>query len=364
MNLESPNRENMDLYKNLYKGSKIEYKNSEETQQTKVEENKLNTINKINEYVKDSNISEDFELLNHCNSGSEGIVLNGKSKKTKNSKLFAFKFVIKQNNEDQDNVEIPIHGKLKHKNIPNIYQSYKIKNGSCIVMEYMKYGDLSNFRKVYLKKKCLSESFICFVAYQILEAILYLHMNKIIHLDIKPQNVLIDEFLNVKLTDFSISYNYKSSKKDITLPKAGTCYYISPEVLNEKTIKVTDASKIDIYSFGVLLYVLAFNDYPYELNNVKNTDYEEIAKNIKEKNLQFPENTGHSNMFKNFVKKCLDKDINNRYNIYEAMNDPWIRAYKILLDEKEKILNGSKFLINMMTDSIFEFNEFLQKKAK
>ena len=361
MDFESPLINNM----NFYKGSKIEKNSSdEETQQTKVENNKLNPINKIREDIKGSNILENFEILNHCKSGSVGIVLNGRFKKIKNTILVALKFLIKQKNEEQDNVEISIHEKLKHKNIPNIYQYYKIKNGSCIVMEYIKYGDLSNFKKVYLKRKYLSESFICFVSYKILEAILYLHKNKIIHLDIKPQNVLIDDFLNVKLTDFSISYNYKSSKKYITLPKAGTCYYICPEVLNEKKIKVSDASKIDIYSLGVLLYVLAFNDYPYELINVKNTDYEEIAKNIKEKNLQFPENTGHSNMFKNFVEKCLDKDIKNRYNIYEALNDPWIRAYKILLDEKERILNGSKFLINMMTDNIFEFNEFVQKKEK
>ena len=347
----------------MYINSKFEYKNSsdKEFKQKKVDNNKLNTLNEILEHIKDTKISEDFEILNHCKSGSVGIVLNGRVKKVKNSKLVALKFLLKQKNED---IEISIHEKLKHKNIPNIYQYYKIKNGSCIVMEYIKYGDLSNFKKTYLKKQCLSESLICYLSYQILEAILYLHKNKKIHLDIKPQNILIDDFLNIKVTDFSISYDYKSSQKDISLPKVGTCYYISPEVLNENKIKVSEASKIDIYSFGVLLYFLAFNDYPYDLIHIKNIDYEEIAKNINKKNLQFPENTGHSNMFKNFVKKCLEKDIKKRYNIYEAMNDPWIRAFKFLIDEKEKLLNGGKFLINLMTDSCYEFNEFIKKKLK
>ena len=336
--------------------------NDEETEFSNVKKNESNPINEIFEHIKDTNVSEDFEISNLCKSGSVGKVYNGRFKKVKNSKLVALKFLLKQKYEDI--AEISIHAKLKHKNIPNVYGYYKINNGSCIAMEHIKYGDLSNFKKTYLKKKCLSESLICYLSYQILDAILYLHMNKIIHLDIKPQNILIDDFLNVKLTDFSISYNYKSSKKDIILPKAGTCYYISPEVLNEKKIKVSEASKIDIYSFGVLLYVLAFNDYPYELINVKSTDYEEISKNIKEKTLQFPKNNGHSNMFKNFVKKCLEKDIKNRYNIYEAMNDPWIRAHKKLLDEKEKLVNGGKYLINMITDSIYEFNDFVQKKIK
>ena len=60
--------------------------------------------------------------------------------------------------------------------------------------------------------------------------------NKIIHMDIKQQNILIDDFLTIKLTDYSVSINYKKAKDTITLPMVGTCYYMSPEVLNKKTI--------------------------------------------------------------------------------------------------------------------------------
>ena len=269
-----------------------------------------------------------------------------------------------QKESNSGNMEISIHGKLKHKYIPPIYGYYKIKNGTCIAMEYSKYGDLENFKKNIVKRSYLSESLICYFAGQILESLFYLSINKIIHMDIKQQNILIDEYLNAKLTDYSVSINYKNMKKSIKLPRVGTCYYISPEVLNSKTINVKEASKIDIYSFGVLLYVLAFCDYPYELLKVNHHDYVQILNNIIEKQLIFPKESGHSKMFINFVKKCLEKDIKKRYNIYEALKDPWVKGYQIILNEKEKLYNAGKLLINLLVDNIIEFNEYIKDKEE
>ena len=144
------------------------------------------------------------------------------------------------------------------------------------------------------------------------------------------------------------------------MTRNGTCYYISPVVLDEKTIDVGEASKIDIYSFGVLLYVLAFNNYPYELLKIDSKDYQLIRKNIDEKELIFPEKPRTSEMFQNFVKKCLEKDIKKRYNIYEAMRDPWVKGYQFIIDEKERYCNASKLLMNMMIDNIREFNQWIK----
>ena len=167
-------------------------------------------------------------------------------------------------------------------------------------------------------------------------------------MDIKQQNVLIDDFLTIKLTDFSVSINYSKAKDYINLPMVGTCYYMSPEVLGKKRILVNEASKIDIYSLGVLLYLLAFCDYPYNLNEVNSKDYEKIAENVDKKNLEFPRDTGHSKVFINFLKNCLNKDIKNRYNIFQAMKDPWFEGYQILLNEKEKLYNAGQFVIAIM----------------
>ena len=186
----------------------------------------------------------------------------------------------------EDHSEIEIHYKLRSRYIPDIYGYYSIKDrGVCIAMEFSQYGDLSSFKKNILKKHIFSETLLCYIASQVLNGILYLHQNKIIHMDIKVANILIDDYLNVKLADFSVSYNYKLCKKYINLVNNGTIRYKSPEVIEEKVIEVKDASKVDIFSFGVVLYVLGLCDYPYDMKNLK--DDKEILKNIKEKKLTF-----------------------------------------------------------------------------
>ena len=260
-------------------------------------------------------------------------------------------------------MEISIHGMLKYKHIPEIYGYYKIENSSCIAMEFNKYGDLENFKKKVLKRASLSETLVLYIAGGIIEALNYIHTNnKIIHMDIKQQNVLIDDFLTVKLTDFSVSINYKKIKEYIDLPMVGTCYYMSPEVLNKRRISVNEASKIDIYSLGVLLYLLAFYDYPYNLNDVGSKDYAQIAKNIAQKELEFPQDTGHSKLFINFLRNCLNKDIKKRYDIHQVMKDPWFKGYSIILNEKEKLYNAGKFIIDLMVDNLLTFNNYLKEQ--
>ena len=232
-------------------------------------------------------------------------------------------------------------------------------------MDFNKYGDIENFKKKVLKRSSLSESLVLYIAGGVLEALYYIHSKyKIIHMDIKQQNILIDDFLTIKLTDFSVSINYRNAKDYIDLPLVGTCYYMSPEVLIRKRILVKEASKIDIYSLGVLLYLLAFYDYPYKLNDVNSKDYQQIAKNISQNNLEFPDDSGHSKVFINFLKNCLNKDIKKRYDIYQAIKDPWFKGYQIILNEKEQLYNAGKFVIDLMVDNIISFNEYIKKQEK
>ena len=357
--------------------------------ETPKNESKIKSINeifenliKLKQYLSEKckDFNEKFEITELIKSGSAGAVYRGqmKNKSCKQLKQIAFKFLFnnhsykeirekktknkskKNRKERNQHLEISIHGMLKFKHIPEIYGYYPISDNSCIAMEYTKYGDIENFKRTVLKRSSLSETLILYIAGGILEALKYIHIKKkIIHMDIKQQNILIDDFLIIKLTDFSVSINYKN-KDYIDLPMVGTCYYMSPEVLNRRRISAKDASKVDIYSFGVLLYMFAFADYPYNLNDVNSKDYAKISRNIDEKELEFPNDTGHSKMFKNFVKNCLNKDIKKRYNIYQAMNDPWFKGYHIILDEKEKLYNAGKFVIDLMVDNLKSFNEYIK----
>ena len=233
---------------------------------------------------------ECFEFLEPIKAGSAGAVYRAKTKINNNKnkeKLVACEIlpnIIKEKTQKfliQKHKEVMIHKRFHHKNIPEIYGFYPVgEDYSCMVMEFNKYGDLDSFKRKVIKRACLSETLICYLAGGIIEALLYLNKKKTIHMDIKQQNILIDDFLNVKVTDYSVSLFFGNEKEFIELPMVGTCCYMSPEVLERKRILISEASKIDIYSFGVLLYLLAFNDYPYDLYKIDSKDYKGILKNI------------------------------------------------------------------------------------
>ena len=335
------------------------------------ETDKLLNIKYLNDIFSKNNpkFLENFEFLEPIKSGSAGAVYQAKIKnKFKNQEKFVACKILPhsikektQKNLMKIHKEVLIHRKFHHKNIPEIFGFYPVgDNYSCMMMEYNKYGDLENFKKKILKRSCLSETLLCYFSGGIIETLLYINKKKIIHMDIKPQNILIDDYLNIKVTDYSVSVDYSNIKNYIDLPLVGTCYYMSPEITGQKRILISEASKIDIYSFGVLLYLLAFHDYPYDLNKIDSKNYSLIYKNIQEKDLVFPKNTNHSEMFKNFVRKCLEKDIKKRYNIFQAMNDPWIKGYQIILNEKENLYNAAKFMIEIMVDNIKAFNDYIK----
>ena len=109
-----------------------------------------------------------------------------------------------------------------------------------------------------------------------LKGLLFCHRNKVAHMDLKPQNIVIDEYLHAKLIDFSISINYgdKSMHDKIQLAFKGTKFYMPLEIINSKIIEVKDLNKVDSYALGVILFNLAFGYYPYDIKH--EDDYDTI----------------------------------------------------------------------------------------
>ena len=127
-------------------------------------------------------------------------------------------------------------------------------------------------------------------------------------------------------------------------------------------MKIKESCKIDIYSLGVTLYNLAFGFFPYKLNNVKSKDYDGILNNIKKEKLEFPEDRKVSNLFKDFLKGLLEKDYMKRFNIRQALNHPWVKGAQIISDEKENAYCHENFLINLLTDNISKYNDYIKNK--
>ena len=235
----------------------------------------LNSVEEMNNYLNDNYplFFETFELTDFIGYGGTGKVFEGKLKNSKRKQKIAFKFKINHRNRIvQDTQEILILKKIHFKYITEIYAFIKISdNSNFSVLELGKYGDLDHFQKVLLKRKVLSETMICYLTKQILESLQYIHRCKIIHMDIKQGNILIDSDLNIKLTDFSVSCSYAEFDLGdvVKLPFVGTKRYMSPEIIERIQLKIKECQKIDIYSLGITLYDLAFGFFPYKLNEVE-----------------------------------------------------------------------------------------------
>ena len=315
---------------------------------------------------------EIFELDEFLNCGSVGHVFKGKFKL--NKRPVALKFIFnrlktkrkeKRKNKNEDSQEVKIWKKLHNSKVTDMYSYLRI-NDDCkfLVLEYAKYGDLSFFMKFLLKRRVLSETALNYLGKQILEGLEYIHRCKIVHMDIKPGNILIDSNLNAKLTDFSVSYNYSSlnPKDKVQFPIAGTYKFMAPEIISEELMEIREAEKIDIYCFGVCLYYLFYREYPYNLGDMKNKDYQGILLKIKKEELSFNKKREISGLFKDFLTKILEKDYKKRLNIKQALHHPWIQGATIIFDEKENVCNLERFLIELITDNIPKFNEFIKKE--
>jgi len=309
---------------------------------------------------------KNFELLNYIKTDTTSILYKVKAKNIRNKQYYFFKFCEQKNGPYKYIQEIILHKKLHHNNISKLFGIYKVKdnNNFFTLSEFAKYGNLNDFLIKFLKRPILSESFINFFSKPILEALNYLRRNKLIHTNIKKGNIVINSELKPKIIDFSNVFSYEGYKPDdiIKLPLIGTGRYMAPEILNEKEFEIKYGDKIDIYSFGVILYNLAFGHYPYDLNNVQGDDFKNIKEKLNEENLVFPNNYKISKMFINFLKNVLEKDYKKRYNIKEALEDPWIKGWDIINEEKENIVieeNFVNFFVKLSTDTIPEFNEYI-----
>ena len=149
--------------------------------------------------------------------------------------------------------EIDILKKLSHPNIVKIYEFYVSENHYYIITEYCKEGELFS----YIKNK-YSERQLAVLFYQVFSGLWYLHENKILHRDIKLENIMIsekekdnstgEELFWVKIIDFGTAKLFEKNKKEKDV--VGSSYYIAPEVLKQNYNE-----KCDTWSVGVILYM-------------------------------------------------------------------------------------------------------------
>ena len=311
----------------------------------------------INNIIK-GQLPENIEIIKFIGKGGSSYVYDAKINKS--SKHIILKLIKEENSKAANLKEIKILSKAKHKNIITMYGYHlgKEDEPTIIAMENGK-ADLKKFSNDFIKRKVLTETLLCYITSQILEGLNYLYKCNIVHRDIKPQNIIINENLEVKIIDFSIAKDISDIKEEeITLKCGGTQFFIAPEVIKQKTIKLKDFHKIDLFSLGVMLYRLAFGNFPFNLSpeDYDNDDviYNKIMSDWKVEKLQ----NDFSYYFIDFLRRLLEKDVEKRININEAMNHHWIKGAEIILREKENTYNANIFLAHLITDFIPKYNEY------
>lgn len=149
------------------------------------------------------------------------------------------------------------------------------------------------------------------------EIVDYLHTNKYVHLDIKPDNILIGQNGELKLCDFGSSNKFKL---DYFKTLKGTPAFTSPEASSGKEYK---GMLLDIWSCGVTLYFFVFGQLPF-----KGETFIEIFENIKKNQLEFSSRSDLSQHLLDLLTKMLEKDPKKRILIIDIYKHKWFKEKK------------------------------------
>lgn len=211
---------------------------------------------------------------------------------------------------------------LSHHNIVNIYDVGFEEGMYYIVMEYINGKTLKDYIKEQGK---LSVDEALNVAIQISEALNHAHKNKIIHRDIKPHNIMVNEYGEIKVMDFGIARATSSNTIVDGGDVIGSVHYFSPE---QARGGYTD-EKSDIYSLGIVLYEMVYGHVPFEGDTPINVALKQVQQDI-----EFDEY--ESKMIPagliQIIKKCVQKEQAYRYqSAMELVND--LRRVKYNKDE-------------------------------
>ena len=169
--------------------------------------------------------------------------------------------IVNKNEMDQENLtkiarEIEIMRRLSHKNIIQLYQVMESESFMYIITEYASKGEIFDW---LVENKKMSESQAAGTFSQILTAVNYCHQNSVVHRDLKAENLLLDHEGNIKLADFGFS-NYFSAGQALRT-WCGSPPYAAPELFEGREY---DGPRADIWSLGVILYVLVSGSLPFD----------------------------------------------------------------------------------------------------
>ncbi|XP_020613754.1 serine/threonine-protein kinase 36-like isoform X3 [Orbicella faveolata] len=271
---------------------------------------------------------ERYHILQLIGEGSFGKVYKGRKKYS--GQVVALKFIPKVGRSEKElknlQREIDIMRNLEHENIIKLLDSFETPKEVCVVTEYAE-GELF---QVLEDDGSLPEQQVRKIACQLVKALYYLHSHRILHRDMKPQNILLGKGGVVKLCDFGFARAMSINTLVLTSIK-GTPLYMSPELVQEKPYDHNS----DLWSVGCILYELFVGTPPFYTNSIF-----QLVNLICRDTVKWPENMSPD--FQSFLQGLLTKDPNKRLTWPYLLRHPFV-ADGINEAELERISDPEMF---------------------
>ena len=263
-----------------------------------------------------TNIDEDFVFIKKIGKGSTSTVYL--SEHVESKEQFAVKCLYKEHLLSHENSiaslleEIRILREIKHNNIAQLYYVYINENCIYLVMEYLPNGTL--FQRIRSKGKFDETNCAKFIK-GLLETLEYLHSINIVHRDLKLENIIMvgDDDCEFKIIDFGLAYLSRATQSK----KCGSPGYVAPEILKNMRYN----HKIDIFSAGVILYILLVGCQPFQA-----TKTQELLKKNAECRFAVDKNVSKSAW--NVLCCMMEPNPEQRLNASELLNLPWLCCTK------------------------------------
>ncbi|KAJ0886714.1 putative protein kinase CAMK-CAMKL-CHK1 family [Helianthus annuus] len=256
-----------------------------------------------------------YELGRQLGHGTFAKVYHAKNVHTKKSvamKVVGKEKVIQVGMMEQIKREISVMKMVRHPNIVELYEVMASKSKIYFAMELVRGGEL--FGKI--AKGRLREDVARSYFQQLISAVDFCHSRGVYHRDLKPENLLLDEEGNLKVTDFGLSAFCDHLRQDGLLhTTCGTPAYVAPEILGKKGY---DGAKADIWSCGVILYVLLAGFLPFQDENIVS-----MYRKIYRGDFKCP--PWFSSDARRLITKLLDPNPKSRLSISKIMDSPWFK---------------------------------------
>ncbi|KAG8373169.1 hypothetical protein BUALT_Bualt12G0143100 [Buddleja alternifolia] len=201
-----------------------------------------------------------------------------------------------------------------HTNVLAIFDVYEDDEFVHIVMEYCGDGDL--YERI-TSRSVFSESEALRVMVPLMQAISHCHHNGVAHRDIKPDNILFNNYNELKLADFGSAEFFHNG--ELMSGIVGTPYYVAPEVVAGRDYN----EKVDVWSAGVILYIMLAGIPPFYGESAN-----EIFEAVLRGNLRFPRSvfSSVSSEAKDLLRRMLSKDVLRRFSADQVLRHPWMTS--------------------------------------